>query len=303
MPTVLITGANGQLGQELLALHKDFPALTLLPADHATVDITQPRSIQHFLDNHPVDYWINCAAYTKVDQAEKEPETAHQVNVKGAINVARACEDRKIPLINPSTDYVYHNKINRPLRETDITRPQGVYAHTKYEGEQRARAVHPDTLILRTSWVYSVYGNNFVKTMLRLGKEHRELSIVFDQVGTPTYAHDLARALLDIIAQRAAGKVNANAWSNIYHYSNEGVTSWYDFALAIFERCGIHCSVRPILSKDYPTLAQRPTYSVLDKSKIKETFGLHIPHWRVSLQDCLERMASENSKTTKGQKE
>lgn len=302
MPTVLITGAGGQMGQELLAWHKSFPSLTLLPADHATIDITHPRSIRHFLDNHPVDYWINCAAYTNVDQAEKEPEAAHQVNVQGAINVARACQDRHIPLIHLSTDYVYHNSINRPLRETDITRPQGVYAHTKYEGEQRSKAVHPDTLILRTSWLYSIYGHNFVKSMLRLGKEREELAVVFDQVGAPTYARDLARALLDIIHQRAEGKVDSQSWSNIYHYANEGVASWYDFALAVFERCGIHCTVHPILSKDFPTPARRPTYSLLDKSKIKETFNLSIPHWRDSLQDCLERMATEERKTGRRKK-
>lgn len=293
MANILITGAGGQVGQELTTLRKSFPALTLIPVDHRTLDITDSEAVAGFIDRRPVDYCINCAAYTAVDQAESEPEQARRINVEGAAVLAARCAERKIPLLHLSSDYVYHNQLNRPLREDDPNDPKSVYARTKLEGDRQVLKNHAHSIIVRTSWVYSAFGHNFVKTMIRLGKERDSLRIVYDQVGAPTYARDLAGALLQIIQKIEAREIEPAAWPGIYHYANEGVCSWYDFALAIFELCGIHCRVTPIESKDYPTPASRPAFSLLNKNKIKSTFGIEIPHWKSSLQDCLERVAKE----------
>ncbi|MCG8328270.1 MAG: dTDP-4-dehydrorhamnose reductase [Chitinophagales bacterium] len=287
MKHLLITGAKGQLGNELKLLQQHYPQFNFHLTDRSTLDITNEAAIKHFLDTYSVDYLINCAAYTAVDRAEEEIEKAQLVNVRATSILAQACAARDIPMIHYSTDYVYHNEQNRPFIETDPTSPKSVYARTKLEGEQLALAHHPHTMIIRTSWVYAQQGHNFLNTMLRLGQERDELKVVFDQIGTPTHARDLAQATLEIITQATADEHKRNSMKGIFHYSNEGVCSWYDFALAIFELSGIQCSVYPIESSQYPTAAQRPHFSVLNKNKIKETFSLNIPHWRESLSTCM----------------
>jgi dTDP-4-dehydrorhamnose reductase len=282
MAHILITGANGQVGSEIDALSIQYPEFDLFFADRADLDITKEEEIARFLDRHPFQYLINAAAYTAVDKAETEPELARKVNTDGPRLLAKACRERDIALIHYSTDYVYHTEHNRPYKEDDFTAPKGVYAQTKLEGDLAVLENTDNGMIIRTSWVYSSFGHNFVKTMLRLGRERDQLRIVFDQIGSPTYARDLAKASLDIIQHSKKEKLKG-----IYHYSNEGVCSWYDFALAIFEIAGIECIVRPIESKDYPTPAERPPFSVLNKGKMKEDFGLVIPHWRESLAKCI----------------
>lgn len=281
---LLITGANGQLGQEFQALQGQFPNLSFRFLDKAELDITDARAIEAYFSDHDIQYCINCAAYTAVDKAESEPEQARLINVEGPRLLARACAERDTRLIHFSTDYVYDGRHNRPFSEDHPTQPQSVYARTKLEGEQAAQAELPSTTIIRTSWVYSSFGHNFVKTMLRLGRERDELRVVFDQIGTPTYARHLAHAVLQMIGQH---QEEGTDLSGIFHYSNEGVCSWYDFALSIFELKGIACRVQPIESKDYPTPAARPHFSLLNKQKVKEQFGLQIPHWREGLKTCL----------------
>ncbi len=243
-----------------------------------------------FFEGKGIDYCINCAAYTAVDKAEEQQEVAYKVNVMGPALLAEACAAQGAAMIQLSTDYVYHNSQNRPFKETDDTQPQSVYASTKLEGDNKVLELAQLGMVIRTSWVYSSYGRNFVKTMIRLGSERDQLGIVFDQIGTPTYARDLALALLQLIEKRENGSVEETAFSGIYHYSNEGVCSWYDFALAIFEMENITCTTRPIETTDYPTPASRPPFSVLNKNKIKTTFGLTIPHWRDGLKRCLQAM-------------
>ena len=294
MLNILITGAAGQVGRELIARQDDFPGMTFFPAGRATLDITDPEAADRFLELHSIDYCINCAAYTAVDKAEAEPETARRVNVEGAAMLARACARHGTALIHLSSDYVYHNSLNRPLLEDDPTTPRGTYARTKLEGDRKVTELHPQSVIVRTSWIYAPFGKNFVTTMLQLGREREEIRVVYDQIGTPTYAQDLALALLHMIERREEGSIKKGEWPGIYHYANEGVTSWYDFAASIFEQCCINCRVHPIESKDFLTPAERPPFSLLNKRKIKNTFGLQIPHWRKSLQDCLERLARTN---------
>ncbi len=291
-PRLLITGANGQLGREFRELEQDYPAFRFTFAGREELDVTQEAAIREFFTQHTFDSCINCAAYTAVDKAESEPEAARRGNVDAPRWLAGACARQGIPLVHYSTDYVYHNQQNTPFREDDPTTPQSVYARTKLAGEQAAREANRQTLILRTSWVYSSVGHNFVKTMLRLGRERDELKVVFDQVGTPTYARGLARATLEMIRKVEAGEVARNKLQGVYHYSDEGVCSWYDFALAIFELAGIKCKVWPIETKDFPTAAARPPYSVLNKGKIKEVFGLEIGHWREALRGMLAKLNS-----------
>nr|WP_290934408.1 dTDP-4-dehydrorhamnose reductase [Haliscomenobacter sp.] len=220
-------------------------------------------------------------AYTAVDKAEQENELAFAINAHAPGILAEACWEKGVQLIHYSSDYVYHNGINRPLLETDPSMPRSIYAHSKLEGDKRVLA-HPGALVFRTSWVYSSFGHNFVKTMLRLGQERDTLRVVNDQIGTPTYARDIARMSLQILLSEQSGEQ-----AGIFNYSNEGVCSWYDFARAIFDLSGIPCRVEPIPSTAYPTPAARPSYSVLDKSKFKAAFGLEIPYWRDSLVECL----------------
>lgn len=289
MKNLLITGANGQLGQELKQLEQAYPWFRFITTDKSELDISQPAAIDAFFKKNQLDACINCAAYTAVDKAESEQEMAALVNVKATEWLAIACSEYDIPLIHFSTDYVYHSDHNRPFVETDATSPKSVYARTKLQGSLAALAANPKTIVIRTSWVYSSFGHNFVKTMLRLGEERDTLNIVYDQVGTPTYARDIASACLHIVQHLFEKPVEQSLYG-IYHFSNEGVNSWYDFALAIFELTGIDCQVSPILSSQYPMAAARPAYSVLDKQKIKSTFGLEIPHWRASLKACLQAL-------------
>ena len=255
------------------------------------LDISDEAAVKRFFQQYPIRWCINCAAYTAVDKAESEPERAHSINVVGVRNLALACAEHGSHLIHFSTDYVYHGGQNEPLREEDPVSPKGVYARTKLAGEKAAMDAHPfGLMIIRTSWVYSPFGNNFVKTMLRLGAERDFLSVVFDQIGTPTYAPDLAAAVLQIIEKTQLTEIPAEHLTGIWHYSNEGVASWFDFAHAIFEMSGLSCRVLPIESSQYPTPAQRPPFSVLNKSKIKTQLGISIPHWRESLVKCLTEL-------------
>lgn len=259
-------------------------------SDVADLDITNRDAVRRFFAENDLSGCINCAAYTAVDKAETDQEIAKAVNVQGTQHLAEGCSNKGIPFVHISTDYVYHNQVNRPLIETDRVQPKGVYAKTKLDGERVAFRKYPNTMVIRTSWVYAPFGHNFVRTMLRLGAERPELNVVYDQIGTPTYAPDLAEAILRVLQQWKSGEKPIEALQGVWHYANEGVTSWYDFARAIFEMRNLPCKVNPILSAQYPTPAQRPHFSVLDKAKIKAAFGLEIPHWRDSLAKCLEQM-------------
>lgn len=288
--SILVTGANGQLGSELRVLSAssddDFTFIT-----RADVDFTSIAAIQAWFADKRFDVIINCAAYTAVDKAESEPELARAINADAVATLAQIAKDQNSLLIHISTDYVFAGSHYRPYVETDPTAPHGVYGQTKLEGEQALLAINPaNALIIRTSWVYSQFGNNFVKTMLRLGKDRPELKVIFDQVGTPTHARDLAIAILAIID---SGSVTEALPVEIYHFSNEGVCSWYDFAKAIFELSGLPCRVEPIETKDYPTPAQRPHYSLLNKAKIKTTYHMTIPYWKDSLQVCLDELSGD----------
>lgn len=286
---ILITGANGQLGQCFQRLAADFPQWDVHFAGSAALDIADKRAVTRFFQKNVTIRWvINCAAYTAVDKAESEPDKAKRINVAGTKNLAEACARQGATLIHFSTDYVYHNHQNTPYKEDDPVQPKSVYARTKLAGERAAMKAHPHgVMVLRTSWVYAQAGQNFVNTMLRLGKERTSIHVVADQIGTPTYAPDLALAVLQIMQKVEKGIVSKEALSGIWHYSNEGVASWYDFAQAIFDIKNLACAVLPIDTKDYPTPALRPPFSVLNKAKIKAVFGVEIPHWRSSLVRCL----------------
>ncbi|MEM6699669.1 MAG: dTDP-4-dehydrorhamnose reductase [Bacteroidota bacterium] len=290
MTKILVTGGHGQVGSELQFLAVQYPDFQLFFTDYQELDITNQAAVLALFKEHRFQYCINCAAYTAVDKAESEIEKAEDINITGSKNLAVACQEYQAGLIYLSTDYVYHNSQNTPFKEGDATNPQSVYARTKLEGEQIAQANNTLTTIIRTSWVYSSFGHNFVKTMIRLGKERDQLKVIFDQIGTPTYARPLADAMLTMIQKVSRGEVAREKLAGTYHYSNEGVTSWYDFAKAIFELERIETKVFPIETKDYPTAAARPPFSVLNKTKVKDTFGIHIPHWRESLQECLKAL-------------
>lgn len=290
MKTIFVAGARGQLGCELQALSDQYPNFRFLFTDLPELSIVDEAALKSYLADKTIDYCINCAAYTAVDKAETDADLARKVNVEGVQNLAKTCLLRNIPLIHFSTDYVYHNDQNTPFKEGDITSPKGVYAQTKLEGDETALQIHRNTLVLRTSWVYSSFGHNFVKTMLRLGSEREELNVIFDQIGTPTYAHDLAKAVLDLLQSVDNEEIESSSLSGVFHYSNEGVCSWYDFAKAIFDIEEIECKVHPIETKDYPTPASRPPFSVLNKEKFKTSFNQHIPYWRDSLKACLQKL-------------
>ena len=294
MANILVTGSNGQIGTELQYLAKHFPDFTFTFVDVVDLDITDANVVYDFVNSGDYNYIINCAAYTAVDKAEEDEKLAYEVNAMGAKNIAQAAVIRNIQVIHISTDYVYHNGLDRPLLESDPTNPQSVYASTKLQGDQMVQMMLPSSMIIRTSWVYSSFGHNFVKTMLRLGKERDSLGIVADQIGTPTYAYDLAKAMLEIISKMENGDLVSGKMQGVFHYSNEGETHWADFAKKIFEMENIDCKVNEIETKDYPLPAARPPYSLLDKSKIKETFDLEIPNWEDSLATCLELLREKN---------
>ena len=283
--SILITGANGQLGCELQQLIPLYPQFRFFSTDIDTLDLCDKDAVESFFDKNRMDYIINCAAYTAVDKAEDDANLCYRINCETVQNLAEAARG-KAKIIHISTDYVFDGKTDRPLRETDKTNPQSVYGKSKLEGEEILLKILPDSIIIRTAWLYSSFGNNFVKTMIRLGKEKDSLNVVNDQTGTPTCAADLAKAALHIIEE---SERRSRFQSGIYHYSNEGVCSWYDFCLKIHELAGITtCKVYPVSTAEYPAKAARPQYSVLDKTKIKETFGLNIPHWEDSLEKCLK---------------
>jgi dTDP-4-dehydrorhamnose reductase len=283
--SILITGVTGQLGNELRDLSVLYTDDTFTFIGRSVLDFSNTENIRSYFKDKTFDVIINCAAYTAVDKAELEQKLARDLNTTVPETLAHIAKEKSISLIHISTDYVFDGRNFKPYLETDDTHPQGVYGQTKLDGELAVLAINPaKSLIIRTSWVYSSFGNNFVKTMLRLGKERDELGVIFDQVGTPTSARDLARGIMSII-QHPILKVQKA--TEIYHFSNEGVCSWYDFAKAIFELSDIACNVKPIETKDYPTPAKRPHYSLLNKAKIKKTFDITIPYWRDSLQECL----------------
>jgi len=289
---VLITGSNGQLGSELRELVNNSTLNTQHSTfhftDRNTLDITDSHAIESFCLENNIEVIINCAAYTAVDKAEDDEINADKVNHLAVKNLAQIAKDKNIKLIHISTDYVFDGQAYKPYTESDITNPQSVYGQTKLDGEKAMREVNPkNSIIIRTSWVYSSYGANFVKTMLRLGKEKEQLGVIFDQIGSPTYAKDLAKVIIHIIQHST---LNTQHSVEIYHYSNEGVTSWYDFAKTIFELSDIQCDVKPIETKEYPTPATRPHYSLLNKSKIKKEFNLTIPYWKDSLSDCITKI-------------
>jgi len=288
---VLITGANGQLGQSLKQLASYYPQFICEFIGRNELDLSKPELIDSFFDKHSYDIIINCAAYTAVDKAEDDEELADAINHKAVQSLAQIAKRQNATLIQVSTDYVFNGESFKPYQENAPTDPQGVYGLTKLKGEQAFLEVSPSGCIIRTSWVYSEYGNNFVKTMLRLGKERDDLGVIFDQIGTPTYAGDLANTILQLLTNHASPLAQK---SEIFHFSNEGVCSWYDFAKSIFEFSDIECKVNPIETKDYPTPAKRPNYSVLNKHKIKQTFGLEIPYWKDSLKVCLNNLQEQN---------
>jgi dTDP-4-dehydrorhamnose reductase len=285
---VLITGSNGQLGSEFKALTFDYKALNLIFKDLPELDICNFTKLQSFITENNINVVINCAAYTAVDKAEQNAKIAEEVNSKGVLNLVNALQSVNGKLIHISTDYVFDGNNCLPYEESDSVSPIGVYGKTKRAGELAVINGVIDSIVIRTSWLYSSYGNNFVKTMLRLGNEKENLGVIFDQVGTPTYARDLAKTCLEILCGDSSVNISKNG--NLYHYSNEGVASWYDFALLIMELGGKSCKVKPLQTKDYPTLAKRPHYSVLNKSKIKTDFKIEIPYWRDSLRVCLEKI-------------
>ncbi len=275
---VLVTGGNGQLGQTLQAIAPKYSTLHFYFAGSQEADITDSESLKAIFDKVKPVFCINAAAYTAVDNAESEPEKAYLINVEGAKNLARACNGHGTTLLHISTDFVFDGQKKSPYTEEDATNPQGVYGLTKLQGELKIQAALKEYFIIRTSWLYSEYGNNFMKTMLRLAGERDSLGVVSDQEGTPTNANDLAKALIEIINSGIKEY-------GIYHYSNEGTATWYDFAQKIFEINNIAIDLRPIPTTAYPTPAKRPEYSVMDKGKISKVFGLLIPDWQQSLSD------------------
>ncbi len=285
---ILVTGANGQLGSEIRERSVQFPAFRFIFTDINELDITDWKAVDAFLAKESPDFLINCAAYTAVDVAETDEELAELLNTKVPAWLGKLGKQRNSKVIHISTDYVFDGTSCVPYTENDLVNPESVYGKTKLNGEIALVKENPAAIIIRTAWLYSPYGNNFVKTMIRLGLERDELKVVFDQVGTPTYAGDLAQAILTIISKTAD---QHSEWKpGIYHYSNEGVCSWYDFAKAIHEIHGIHCNVRPVTTDEYPTPAKRPAYSVLNKSKIKRIFDLEIPYWKDSLKNCIGKI-------------
>jgi dTDP-4-dehydrorhamnose reductase len=294
---ILVTGKDGQLGR---SLHKMISANAKIDNDYRSneftfvgrrdLDLSSDSNINHYFNsNNKFDIIINCAAYTAVDKAEEEPELSNQINHLAVKQLAEIANKQKTKLIHISTDYVFDGESDKSYTETDTVNPINVYGKTKLSGEKALQDIMPtDAIIIRTSWVYSEYGNNFVKTMLRLGKERNELNVVNDQMGSPTYATDLANAILDTIQNKAFKEVGKE--TQVYHYSNEGEISWYEFAKEIFELAGILCSVNPITTEQYPTPAKRPKNTLMNKDRIVEKFSVNIPDWRATLNKCVMKL-------------
>lgn len=280
---LLVTGANGQLGQEIKQLSSTTKDVQFVFCSRDQVDITDAKQLTDFVVKNEITAILNCAAYTAVDTAESDTENAYQINAVGPKNIGEVAAKLDLLVLHISTDFVFDGKHYLPYKEEDATAPLGVYGNTKLQGEKVLLETLPSATIIRTSWLYSASGSNFLNTMLRLGTERSELNVVFDQIGTPTYARDLAVACVAVLQQQIKGNSNRG----IFHYSNEGVASWYDFATAIMRLADKNCKVYPIEAVAYPTPAKRPAYSVLNKSKIKTAFELEIPHWETSLKKCI----------------
>lgn len=288
MKTVLVTGGKGQLAHCIKDVTRNLKEHTFIYVDYDELDITNPLEVNTFFLENKIDYCINCAAYTAVDKAEKEYAAAKLVNEMGAKNLAEACKKSHVILVHISTDFVFDGNKNTPYQETDQTNPISVYGLTKLNGELAVSSILKQHFIIRTSWLYSEYGNNFLKTMLKLANEKGELNIICDQVGTPTYAGDLAEVILELIFSDIKSY-------GTYHYSNEGSAGWYDFSKSIFDISGIKVKVNPIKTEAYKTDAQRPKYSVLDKTKIKDTLNIKIPYWRESLKRAIFKLEKLNN--------
>ncbi len=285
MKTILITGANGQLGNEMRLLAEKRQAYSYCFTDIDELDICDEKAVMDFVEKHQIDIIVNCAAYTAVDKAEDNIELCDRLNHLAPGYLAKAVQSRNGYLIQVSTDYVFDGTAHIPYREDDLTCPDSVYGSTKLAGEQEAMKYCPNTMVVRTAWLYSTFGNNFVKTMLRLGRERDSLGVIFDQIGTPTYARDLALAIFTAIDKGIV--------PGIYHYSNEGVCSWYDFTQLIHRTAGIStCTLKPLHTGEYPAKANRPHYSVLDKTKIKTVYKIEIPYWIDSLKECINKLES-----------
>lgn len=280
---ILITGCNGQLGNEMQLLESQYPQYQWYNTDVQELDISNQQTIEQFVAAHEIDGIVNCAGYTAVDKAEENEQLCALLNQHAPAYLAAAVEKRGGWMVHISTDYVFDGTHHTPYVETDEPCPNSVYGRTKLAGEQEVMQHCKRSVIIRTAWLYSTFGNNFVKTMIRLGKERPELGVIFDQIGTPTYAGDLAKAIMAVVEK--------GIMPGIYHFSNEGVISWYDFTKAIHRLAGITtCHVRPLHTAEYPTPANRPHYSVLDKTKIKTVYGIEIPYWEESLKDCIEKL-------------
>lgn len=285
MARILITGAKGQLGNELKVVSKKFYGYEYIFTDIDKLDLTNPGNTADFIHESRPDWIINCAAYNFVDKAESEPQTAMAANSASVKNITDVIRDTQCKFIHISTDYVFDGSANVPYNENSPANPLTVYGKSKLEGEKNA-LLHQGSMIIRTGWLYSSFGNNFVKTILKNAKEKDSLNVVYDQTGTPTYAADLAEAIMRIVSGVIRNQIAMNG--GIYHYSNEGVCSWYDFATEIVAESGLKCKVIPVLTKDYPSSAHRPAYSVLSKAKIRDNYGIEIPYWKTSLKRCFK---------------
>ncbi len=291
MKNILVTGAYGQLGNEVRILSANYPEYNFMFTDVDSLDITDKNELIDFVTGNDIRYIINCAAYTAVDKAEDDSELCEKINATAVKNLGLAAAEAGAGIIHVSTDYVFDGTSCRPYSEEMPTKPCSVYGKTKLKGEKNLLKICPNAIVIRTAWLYSPFGNNFVKTMIKLGSERESLNVIFDQVGTPTYALDLADAILKAMDQTIDTEHDKGG---VYHFSNEGVCSWYDFTIKIHEIAGINtCKVNPIETKDYPTKAARPHYSVLNKTKIKQTFNITIPHWEASLKDCIKELSEQ----------
>ncbi|MED9995703.1 MAG: dTDP-4-dehydrorhamnose reductase [Paludibacteraceae bacterium] len=291
MKNILVTGAYGQLGNEVRLLSANYPQYNFMFTDVDSLDICDKAMLLDFVQGNDIRYIINCAAYTAVDKAEDDAELCEKINAKAVKNLGEVAQEVGAGIIHVSTDYVFNGKGYMPYTEDMPTSPCSVYGKTKLKGEKALLKACEKAMVVRTAWLYSPFGNNFVKTMRKLGAEREQLNVIFDQIGTPTYAEDLAAALLVMMDKTIDQEHNKGG---VYHYSNEGVCSWYDFTLKIHQLSGITtCQVNPIETKDYPTKAARPHYSVLNKAKIKATFGVQVPHWESSLQRCIEELNNQ----------
>ncbi len=286
-PTILVTGSDGQLGNELRSIAIDHPGYKFLFTDKAQLPIEDIIAVKNYFSLHHINYCINCAAYTAVDKAETEKEKAFLINADAVGNLAKICNHYKAQLIHISTDYVFDGTARQPYKETDDTSPISIYGQSKLKGEQLALQHDPTAIIIRSSWLYSSFGNNFVKTMLRLMKEKESINVVNDQSGCPTYAADLAKAIMQIITQLPIANCPLPF---VFNYANTGTTNWYEFASAIKTFTNSNCTIQPIKTAGFPSVAKRPLYSVLDTTKIKETFHINIPGWKDSLHHCLHRL-------------